>query len=86
MAIINNNVQNVKFLRNGLLYGTHDLAYEALTGFTLTTEQDGTAILARYGSGNDVKTLVGMVYASANGSYKSITIFDIEGASADVEA
>ena len=85
MAIINNNVQNVKFLRNGLLYGTHDLAYEALTGFTLTTEQDGTAILARYGSGNDVKTLVGMVYASGDGSYKSITIFDIEGASGDVE-
>ena len=84
MAIINNNVQNVKFLRNGALYGTHDAAYEALTGFTLTTEQDGTIILARYGSGNNVKTLAGLVYADE--TYKTITIIDIEGASGDVEA
>jgi hypothetical protein len=83
MAIINNNVGNVKFLRNGSLYGTHDAAYEALTGFTLTLEQDGTIILARYGSGNEVKTLAGLVYV--NGENKSITIIDIKGASGDVE-
>ena len=82
MAIINNNVGNVKFLRNGSLYGTHDAAYNALTGFTLTSEQDGTIILARYGSGNEVKTLAGLVYV--NGENKSITIIDIEGASGDV--
>jgi hypothetical protein len=63
MAIINNNVGNVKFLRNGSLYGTHNEAYAALTGFNLTSEQDGTIILARYGSGNDVKTLAGLVYS-----------------------
>lgn len=83
MAIINNNVGNVKFLRNGSLYGTHDLAYNALTGFTLTTEQDGTIILARYGSGNDVKTLAGLVYV--NGGNKSITIIDVEASSGSVE-
>ena len=83
MPIINNNVQNVKFLRNGSLYGTHDLAYNALTGFTLTTEQDGTIILARYGSGNDVKTLAGLVYV--NGENKSITIIDVEASSGSVE-
>jgi len=83
MAITNNNVGNVKFLRNGALYGTHDAAYEALTGFTLTEEQDGTIILARYGSGNNVKTLAGLVYADA--TYKTITIVDVEGGSADVE-
>lgn len=83
MAIINNNVQNVKFLRNGSLYGNHDAAYNALTGFTLTTEQDGTIILARYGSGNDVKTLAGLVYV--NGENKSITILDVEGSSGSVE-
>lgn len=85
MAIINNNVQNVKFLRNGTVYNNHDAAYEALTGFTLTAEQDGTAILARYtAEDNNVKTLVGWVYSGATGSY--ITIQDVEGASADVEA
>ena len=83
MAISSNNVQNVKFLRNGSLYGTHDLAYNALTGFTLTTEQDGTIILARYGSGNDVKTLAGLVYV--NGENKSITIIDVEASSGSVE-
>ena len=83
MAIIkNNNVGNVKFLRNGSLYGTHNDAYTALTDFNLTSEQDGTIILARYGSGNDVKTLAGLVYV--NGENKSITIIDIEGASGDV--
>ena len=83
MALTNNNVQNVKFLRNGALYTTHDEAYEALTGFTLTTEQDGTIILARYGSGNNVKTLAGLIYA--DNSNQTITIIDVEGASSDVE-
>jgi hypothetical protein len=83
MAITNNNVGNVKFLRNGGLYGTHDAAYEALTSFTLTEEQDGTIILARYGSGNNVKTLAGLVYADQ--TYKTITIVDVEGASGEVE-
>lgn len=83
MAIINNNVGNVKFLRNGSVYGSHELAYNALTGFTLTDEQDGTAILARYTADDDnVKTLVGWVYKNGNTEY--ITIQDIEGASQDV--
>jgi len=82
MAITNNNVGNVKFLRNGSLYGTHDAAYAALTGFTLTSEQDGTIILARYGSGDEVKTLAGLVYYTTSGH--SMTIIDIEGASGDV--
>ena len=83
LTIAQNNVQNVKFLRNGALYTTHDEAYEALTGFTLTTEQDGTIILARYVSGDNVKTLAGLVYADA--TYKTITIIDVEGTGEDVE-
>lgn len=80
-----NNVQNIKFLRNGTLFNNHDAAYKALSGFTLTAEQDGTAILARYtAEDNKVKTLVGWVYSGASGSH--VTIQDIEGASADVEA
>lgn len=79
----NNNVQNVRFLRNGLLYETRDAALAGLNGQTLAAEQDGSIILARYGSGNTVKTLVGFVYV--NGENKSLTIFDIEGASGDVE-
>lgn len=79
----NNNVQNVRFLRNGSLYETRDAALAGLNGQTLAAEQDGSIILARYGSGNTVKTLVGFVYV--NGENKSLTIFDIEGASGDVE-
>ena len=80
----NNNVQNVRFLRNGSLYATREAALTGLNGQSLSAEQDGSIILARYGSGNAVKTLVGLVYV--NGENKSLTIFDIEGASADVEA
>lgn len=83
-TITNNNVQNVKFLRNGTLFASHDLAYNALTGFTLTDEQDGTAILARYtAQDTNVKTLVGLVYK--NGATSYVTIIDVEGASGDVE-
>ena len=80
----NNNVQNVRFLRNGSLYATREAALTGLNGQTLSAEQDGSIILARYGSGNGVKTLVGLVYV--NGENKSLTIFDIDGASADVDA
>ena len=75
----NNNVQNVRFLRNGSLYATREAALTGLNSQTLAAEQDGSIILARYGSGNTVKTLVGLVYV--NGENKSLTIFDIEGAS-----
>jgi len=82
---INNNVGNVKFLRNGSVFGSHELAYAALTGFTLTAEQDGTAILARYtATDGNVKTLVGWVYKDSETQY--ITIQDIEGASSDIMA
>lgn len=81
----NNNVQNVRFLRNGNLYSTRDAARTALSGMqsTLTVEQDGSVILARYGSGSDIKTLAGYIYATA--SVKTITIFDIDDAGADVD-
>lgn len=80
----NNNVQNVRFLRNGSPYTNRATALDGLKGQNLSIEQDGSLILARYGSGDNVKTLVGVVYAK--GSNKSITIIDIEGASADVDA
>ena len=70
----NNNVQNVRFLRNGSLYATREEALTRLNGQNLAAEQDGSIILARYGSGNTVKTLVGFVYV--NGEDKSLTIFD----------
>lgn len=80
----NNNIQNVRFLRNGSLYATREAALTGLNDQKLAAEQDGSIILARYGNGNTVKTLVGLVYV--NGKNKSLTIFDIEGASADVQA
>lgn len=81
----NNNVQNIRFLRNGNLYSTRDDARTALSGMqsTLTVEQDGSVILARYGSGSNIKTLAGYIYATA--SVKTITIFDIDDAGADVD-
>ena len=88
MAIINNNVQNVKFLRNGTLFATHEDALTAINnefGSGATIASDGTAILARYtASDNNVKTLVGFIYF-ANAENKSLTIVDVEGASADVQ-
>ena len=81
----NNNVQNVRFLRNGNLFTSRTLANNALTGYTLTAEMDGSAILARYQEGGDpIKTLVGFVYFK-DASNKSITIFDIDDAGADVD-
>lgn len=82
MAIINNNVQNVKFLRNQTPLESRELARQALET-NKTQAADGTALLARYTSDNDVKTLVGFV-AEVN-STKYVTIFDVEGGSADVE-
>ena len=81
----NNNVQNVRFLRNGNLYTTREAARTALSGMqsTLTVEQDGTVILARYGSDSNIKTLAGYIYATSN--VKTITIFDIDDAGADVD-
>ena len=83
MAIINNNVQNVKFLRNQDVNITRDAAI-ALLNTHKEEAADGTALLARYTVSGTVKTIVGFVYVT--GSTHDITIFDTEGASADVEA
>lgn len=83
--MVDNNVQNIKFLRNGSLFATREAARTALNEFELTYEKDGTAILARYGSDDAVKTLVGWVYANNSGN-KSITIFDIDDAGTDAKA
>jgi len=84
-----NNVSNVKFLRNGALYTGAEAAKNALLGFDYTSQQDGTAILARYSGKTDqqvtyYRTMVGFVFVSGN--TKSVTILDVEGAQADVEA
>ena len=84
----NNNVQNVRFLRNGSLYQDHAAALSGIqsefNNNITSTAFDGTAILARYGSGNNVKTLVGFIYYV--GENKSLTTIDIEGAASDVQA
>lgn len=83
MAIINNNVQNVKFLRNQTPFESRELALQALEN-NKAQAADGTALLARYTVSGEVKTIVGFVYVT--GSTHDITIFDTEGASGDVEA
>ena len=64
MAIISNNVQNVKFLRNQAVNITRDAAISLLNTHK-EDAADGTALLARYtvtdGQATDVKTLVGFV-------------------------
>jgi hypothetical protein len=82
MAIINNNVQNVKFLRNQTPFESRELARQALED-NKGVAADGTALLARYTVSGEVKTLVGFV-AEVN-STKYVTIIDVEGASGDVE-
>jgi hypothetical protein len=81
MAIINNNVQNIQFLRNQTPYESRAAALQALEdnkGLAI----DGSSLLARYTDSGVVKTLVGYVYV--NGATHDITIFDIDGASSDV--
>lgn len=89
MAITKNNVQNVKFLRNGSVFtpsGANTARQVALTAMNgqLGNLADGTAILGRYQEASGtVKTLVGFAYV---GDTKTLTVFDVEGASADVKA
>lgn len=91
MAIINNNVQSVKFLRNGSLFtpsadpvkSAREVALAAMEA-QKNNLADGVAILGRYQeTGGTVKTLVGFAYIS--GDTKTLTVFDVEGASADVQ-
>ena len=83
MAIFNNNVENVKFLRNQTPYLSREAARQALED-NKGVAADGTALLARYADSDVIKTIVGFVAES--GDTKHITIFDIDGASADDEA
>lgn len=83
MAIINNNVQNVKFLRNQNSFLTREAARQALEENKGVAE-DGTALLARYTVSGEVKTIVG--YVAVVGETHHLTIIDVEGASGDVEA
>ena len=85
----NNNVQNVKFLRNGVVFGpsngktARQVALDEMNG-QLNSLADGTAILGRYKeTDGEVKTLVGFAYISGN--TKTLTVFDVDGASADVD-
>lgn len=81
------NIQSLQLLRNGTLFADKVAAKNALTGFTTSnqpsTDMDGVAVLARYGSEGNVKTLVGFYYSS--GSTTTVTIFDSE-ALADAES
>jgi len=85
----NNNVQNIKFLRNGSLFTSRTEARAALeTNKGLGA--DGSAILARYSGGTVgesdfiVKTLIGFVYSGANGTF--VTTIDVDDAGTDAKA
>lgn len=86
MAIINNNVENVKFLRNQRPFESREAARIAL-GNNKGVADDGTSLLARYSveeSGATViKTIVG--YVAVVGETHHLTIIDVEGASEDIE-
>ena len=84
-----NNVQNVKFLRNGVVFTPSNDKTARQVALDAMKQQkenlaDGTAILGRYKETNgDVKTLVGFAYISDN--EKTLTVFDVDGAGADVD-
>ena len=82
MAIINNNVQNVQFLRNQTVNITREQAIDLLNTHK-SEATDGSALLARYTDNGEVKTIVGYVYVS--GDTHDITIIDVQGASGDVD-
>lgn len=80
----NNNVQNIKFLRNGVVFEpsngktARQVALDALERQKANLA-DGTAILGRYQETNgDVKTLVGFAYIGNDA--KTLTVFDVDGA------
>ena len=86
------NIKSLGLLRNGKVYQTKQLAYQALSQDDPTS--DGVAKLARYleqvvGGEPVIRTLVGF-YANAaemedaGGGQSSYTILDIDGSSADV--
>lgn len=85
----NNNVQNVKFLRNGVVFGPSNDKTARQVALDAMEQQkanlaDGTAILGRYKETNGVvKTLVGFAYISDDA--KTLTVFDVDGAGADVD-
>lgn len=85
----NNNVQNVKFLRNGSVFvASNDKTARQVALDTMELQKanlaDGTAILGRYKETDGVvKTLVGFAYISDN--VKTLTVFDVDGAGADVD-
>jgi len=87
MAIINNNVQNIQFLRNQTPYTSREAALTAIEA-AKANAIDGTSLLARYSGGTVgedffINTIVG--YVAVNGNDKYLTIIDVEGSSADVE-
>ena len=82
MAITQNNVENVKFLRNLNPFESREAARTALDN-NKGVAADGTALLARYAVSGEVKTIVG--YVAVVGTTHHLTIIDVEGASADVE-
>lgn len=85
----NNNVQNVKFLRNGVVFTPSNDKTARQVALDAMEQQkanlaDGTAILGRYKETDGiVKTLVGFAYISDN--EKTLTVFDVDGAGADVD-
>ena len=84
-----NNVQNVKFLRNGVVFlpsNGNTARQVALDAMEQQKENlaDGTAILGRYKETDGVvKTLVGFAYIGNDA--KTLTVFDVDGAGADVD-
>lgn len=88
-----NNVQNVKFLRNGVVFGPSNDPVKTAREVALDAMEkqkanlaDGTAILGRYKETDGVvKTLVGFAYISDDAKTKTLTVFDVDGAGADVD-
>jgi len=87
MAVRNNNVESVSFLRNENIYSSRETARAALEN-NKGNAKDGNALLARYSGGTVgnsdffIKTLVG--YIASGGDDKFLTIFDNEEAVSDI--
>ena len=82
------NVQGVLFLRNNNPYASREVALTSIQNHKGDVG-DGEFILARYNATENnatvVKTLVGVKYGTGNTTADTLTIIDVEGASADVQ-
>lgn len=86
------NIQSLTLLRNtSKLYADRATAVAALQNNEAQVQNDGVTVLARYQSGDTIKTVVGFyalgsAITGADSAISTMTVVDVEGSAADLNA